>query len=1111
MDLKCCQITRIVIFVLLTLFLITGCKGGVDKNPIDPTVNYDPVYLTLQRAADALEKDDLEACLNCYLEPESSRKTLSSLQGAWKTFATALREAKIVRADSEQVRLELRFERPDIPGEFMTFNFYVIKTEDGNWLLNPTPIKYFNPDERKSTWDAPATHCSLITKLIIQYYVANYPQDVNFTGPAGLLNPDSLKYNVYATHPDIIDWVFGVRDIYNVIPPEAELEENAPTALLQIGAVDEDIFLGEYLDSAKNMKPDNRFKRDVRIENNPITHKTSIITDNKFEDDDDTILKGHAHFMTPENNSVYQENNFIGFNDLKVFTYHDISGVTAPSYKWGLGLENIGPFSLDWGADSVEMRENWNRKTWQYATELYKEAIQIPDVYDPVRLTKMGNSFYALGHVLHLLEDCGNPAHVRNDMHGINWLYFVPGFDFVKPDPFEQWSKSKLIDTGSDTILNQLISEANPIKRDQNGFSESDDPLLYYYYNNPETQYPGYEALFKNLAYITNRTFVSEDTIGRSTQSDFAKTQYYPNITRSDNVRGKIALYGKAELPFYNEEQPLAVATSDFYLLCYEFFRYFYRWPTLDEVKSYLPVFPKMFTTWDDWDDDYYSDGRKGVMETAWEVQMKRIVRHGAALLHEFYISVYGYENPSEGGNLIWAKRAGGTGYEDRGRAITNLSDNSTVMTGTFAVIATFGPGEPNETILTSTGYEDIFITRYYPDGILAWAKHAGGSNRDWGRGITTLSDNSIVTTGNFAGKATFGPGEPNQTILTSMGDYDIFMARYNPNGTLSWAKRAGGSEWDVGLGITTLSDNSTVVIGKFKGIATFGPGEPNETILTSAGNDDIFVTRYNSDGTLSWAKRAGGSSYEEGLGITMLSDNSIVTTGYFDGTITFGQGEPNETILTSAGYRDIFIARFNPDGTLLWAKRTGGSDHDFGRGITTLSDNSTVVTGFINGTVTFGEGEPNETILTSAGGEDIFIARYNPNGTLSWAKCAGGSSSDYSSGITTLSDNSTVMTGMFWNTATFGQGEPNETILTSAGNIDIFIARYNPDGTIIWAKRAGGSSYDDGLGITMLSDNSIVTTGYFEGTITFGPGEPNQTILTSAGSWDIFIARFEP
>ncbi len=459
-------------------------------------------------------------------------------------------------------------------------------------------------------------------------------------------------------------------------------------------------------------------------------------------------------------------------------------------------------------------------------------------------------------------------------------------------------------------------------------------------------------------------------------------------------------------------------------------------------------------------------------------------------------------------GNLIWAKRAGGTG-SNQGRGITILSDNSTIVTGNFTGTTIFGEGESAETALVSDGFADIFIARYNPDGTIAWAKRAGGTERCAGLGITTLSDNSTIVTGCFEGTATFGKGESAETALVSGGDKDIFIAHYNPDGTIAWAKRAGGIQDDVGYGITALSDNSILVTGSFMGSATFGKGESSETALDSQGQEDIFIVHYTSVGTVAWAKRAGGTNSCVGWGITALSDNSFLVTGYFYGTATFGKGEINETVLVSDGESDIFIARYNPDGTIAWAKRAGGTNYDFGYGITTLSDNSFVVTGVFRGSATFGQGESAETTLVSDGSSDIFVVRFNPDGTVTWGKRAGSSSFDRGYGITSLTDDSTVVTGYFTETATFGEGEINESVLVSDGNDDIFVARYNTDGTIAWAKRAGGTSGDAGWRITTLSDNSTVVFGDLGDTATFGEGEPNETVLVVSDG--IFIARYMP
>jgi len=310
------------------------------------------------------------------------------------------------------------------------------------------------------------------------------------------------------------------------------------------------------------------------------------------------------------------------------------------------------------------------------------------------------------------------------------------------------------------------------------------------------------------------------------------------------------------------------------------------------------------------------------------------------------------------------------------------------------------------------------------------------------------MSDGSCLVTGNFQGTATFGLGEANQTSLTSAGSFDMFIARYNADGTLAWAKRAGGTDYDYNEKNSALSDGSCLVTGTFTGTVTFAPGEANATSLTSAGGRDLFIARYNPDGTLAWAKRAGGTSGDAGSSIAALSDGSCVVTGEFNGTATFGLGEAKQTALTSDGEGDIVIARYNADGTLAWSKQAGGTSEDVGQGISTLSDGSCLVTGSFTGSATFSPGEANQTSLTSSGAGDIFIAKYSSGGTLSWVKRTGGAGDETGQGISVLTNGSCLVTGSFAGTATFGPGETNATSLTSAGGYDVFVARFNPDGT---------------------------------------------------------------
>jgi hypothetical protein len=412
-------------------------------------------------------------------------------------------------------------------------------------------------------------------------------------------------------------------------------------------------------------------------------------------------------------------------------------------------------------------------------------------------------------------------------------------------------------------------------------------------------------------------------------------------------------------------------------------------------------------------------------------------------------------------------------------------------------------------------------------EGDLVWAKSAGGPGTDFGWSIATLADGSALVAGCFTYTATFGLGEAKETTLTSegypFGGYEVYVAKYDPGGTLAWAKSTWGATW---LGdIAAFSDGSSVIIGHFTNTATFGMGEPNETTLNPAlvGMRDIFVARYNPDGTLAWAKSASGPNHDTGFAVAALPDGSALATGMINGRPTdepmiFGAGEPNETALGSAGYVDVFVAKYNPDGTLAWAKRAGGPGNDGGTSIAALPDGSAAVSGFFggdfgDGTAIFGPGEGSQTTLTSAGSDDVFVAKYMPDGRLKWATRAGDTSWDGCDGIAALSDGSMVVTGCIWEVSDGAAASGNGKGLTSEPDFGQFVKKYSPSGALVWTEyvsRPGTGGYSK-CSIASFPDDSSVVTYWFGGTQVFGPGDPNETTLTSQGARDVVVAKLTP
>ena len=360
------------------------------------------------------------------------------------------------------------------------------------------------------------------------------------------------------------------------------------------------------------------------------------------------------------------------------------------------------------------------------------------------------------------------------------------------------------------------------------------------------------------------------------------------------------------------------------------------------------------------------------------------------------------------------------------------------------------------------------------------WAESAGGSSFDSGNGIALDGDGNSYVTGVFQETTSFG-GTP----LTSNGSGDMFIAKYDPDGTLIWAKSAGGTSLDVGRGIAVDSDGNSYITGHFFFSANFG-----DTTLTADGGNNIFIVKYDPDGMLIWAKSGEGNGNLDGRSIVVDDSRNSYVTGDFFGTAIFGN-----TTFISSGSTDILIAKYDPDGMLIWAKSAGGISSDQGNGIAVDGDGNSYITGFFGEIVSFGD-----TTLTSSGSLDILIAKYSPDGTLIWAKNAGGTFRDDSKGIAVDDDGNSHVTGFFDGTASFG-----DTTLTSNGSREFFIAKYDSTGMLIEVQRAGGTGSHEGNAIALDGDGNSYITGKYQGEASFG-----DTTLTSNGngSTDIFIVK---
>lgn len=365
--------------------------------------------------------------------------------------------------------------------------------------------------------------------------------------------------------------------------------------------------------------------------------------------------------------------------------------------------------------------------------------------------------------------------------------------------------------------------------------------------------------------------------------------------------------------------------------------------------------------------------------------------------------------------------------------------------------------------------------------GAHLWSKRFGDVSDQHGQGVAVDSSGNVFLTGYFSGAMDFGGG-----ALTSVGSFDVYVAKLDPLGAYLWAHRFGGAGQHLATSIAVDPSGNAIVTGYFSGEIQFG----SIVLNSGAGSNDLFVAKLDTTGACMWAKRFGSSGDHYATSVAVDASSNVLLTGYFSGAIDFGGGA-----LASAGGTDAFVAKFDPSGGYFWAKRFGDGSGQQGHGVAVDGAGNVVATGYFNGAVDFGGG-----VLTSAGGADIYVVKLDSSGGYLWAKGFGDAADQYGASVAVDSAGSILLTGGFAGGVDFGGGT-----LKSAGAADIFLAKLDPSGSHVWAKGFGDPSDQYGLSIAVDAVGNAVVTGYFNGAADFGGG-----LLMSAGVTDVFAAKLD-
>ncbi len=445
--------------------------------------------------------------------------------------------------------------------------------------------------------------------------------------------------------------------------------------------------------------------------------------------------------------------------------------------------------------------------------------------------------------------------------------------------------------------------------------------------------------------------------------------------------------------------------------------------------------------------------------------------------------------------NWNWAETAGGTLPDEANGCYQDANGNMYLRGFYFSSDINFGNG--NE--LSNDGLSDGFTVKYNTNGTAQWASKVKGPAEDKAPKCTADRFGNVFTTGYFDSQSIQFGGNNNDNVSNSgsSGTFDAFIVKYNSSGSPQWYHSIGEDDDDGGSDVATDSAGNVYVTGWFRAASVQVSSSVSiYNVSQTTGPSDMFLIKYSGGGDVLWAKSAGGPDDDKGRGVAVDKDGNVVVTGYSKPSSMTIEG----TVYLNNGSKDFFVIKYDENGNLLNAKTYGGTggeeafacstddagnvyvsgnyssssmtvdtvtmtnpgsgsgafimkldpnlDALWARGFSSDSDDealgcyadsygNSVVTGTFSGnSLTIG----NNT-LDNNGGDEIFVAKYNPQGDLFWATKIGKSDDDGATDCH-IADNGRVLVSGYYNSGSLTLGNidlDNSYFLVNTS--DLFIA----------------------------------------------------------------------
>lgn len=370
------------------------------------------------------------------------------------------------------------------------------------------------------------------------------------------------------------------------------------------------------------------------------------------------------------------------------------------------------------------------------------------------------------------------------------------------------------------------------------------------------------------------------------------------------------------------------------------------------------------------------------------------------------------------------------------------------------------------------------------------WQAGFGGLGIDSPRAIAVGPAGEVYICGYIEGETDFGGSVGKKK---SAGKSDAFVAKFNPDGKLAWAKTWGAAREDIANAIAVKGDK-VVVAGSFLDEITI-----DSFTKKSAGSDDLFIAAFDKDGNVDWLWTAGGIDSDGVNAITATPDGGWVVGGSFKDSLEITTGAKPAS-MKSKGGTDALLIKLAPGGDTEWVKQFGGRYDDTILHLAADANSNVFVQGVFKDVADWGGQE-----LKAGGGSDndVVLAKYDTNGDHVWSQRFGNAFNEVAGGVAVDPAGNVTMAGSFENKGSISFGDKDDHV--SLGEADVFVARFGNDGKLQWAKTFGGDRIDVGYDVAVDQAGNAIVTGWFEGTVQFGPG---RTVSTKNLNKDVFVVK---